>query len=208
MTSRIVFSVRSQPEAAGGPWCARSCRTPDASSCACSENRSAEYDMHRVHPQGLYQTQIPRPTDTIDYEYLVQEDGRAPYRCSDPYRFRHVRFTAEDERLFVRGEHTPAVRKARRAADHARRRAGRRVRRVGTERAARQRRRHLRRLGRPPTSDATRRRLRRLGAVRPRRRPGRPLQIRDQDLRRRRFPEVRPVRHACRAAAEPRLDRP
>ena len=42
---------------------------------------------------------------TIDYEYLVQEEGRAPYRCSDPYRFRRVRFTAEDERLFVRGEH-------------------------------------------------------------------------------------------------------
>ena len=31
-------SVRSPPEAGSGPPCARSCRTPDASSCACSEN--------------------------------------------------------------------------------------------------------------------------------------------------------------------------
>ena len=61
--------------------------------------------MHRAHPEGLYQTQIPRPTDSIDYEYLVQEEGRAPYRCSDPYRFRGVRFSGEDQRLFVRGEH-------------------------------------------------------------------------------------------------------
>ena len=66
---------------------------------------SAEYDMHRAHPEGLYQTQIPRPADSIDYEYLVQEEGRAPYRCSDPYRFRGIRFSGEDQRLFVRGEH-------------------------------------------------------------------------------------------------------
>jgi hypothetical protein len=67
--------------------------------------RSAEYEMHRAHPEGLYQTQIPRTTDSIDYEYLVQEEGGAPYRCSDPYRFRGIRFSREDQRLFVRGEH-------------------------------------------------------------------------------------------------------
>ena len=105
MPYRVARSAAA-PEAASGRWCARSCRTPDASSCACSENgRPSTKCIGGGIGKGCTRRGLPRPTDTIDYEYLVQEEGRAPYRCSDPYRFRRVRFTAEDERLFVRGEH-------------------------------------------------------------------------------------------------------
>jgi 1,4-alpha-glucan branching enzyme len=112
---RIVQSRHDEPyrvlgpqPARGGRWTVVRAFMPHARRVVLRllGEQAAEYDMQRVHPEGLYQTQIPRPTKTINYEYLVHEEGRAPYRCSDPYRFRHVRFTAEDERLFVRGEHT------------------------------------------------------------------------------------------------------
>jgi 1,4-alpha-glucan branching enzyme len=103
----MPYRVLGPQPARGGQWTVVRAFMPHARRVVLRllGEESAEYEMYRAHPEGLYQTQIPRPTDTIDYEYLVQEEGRAPYRCSDPYRFRGVRFTGEDERLFVRGEH-------------------------------------------------------------------------------------------------------
>ena len=104
----MPYRVLGPQPARGGQWTVVRAFMPHARRVVLRllGEQAAEYEMYRAHPEGLYQTQIPRPTETIDYEYLVQEEGRAPYRCSDPYRFRGVRFTAEDERLFVRGEHS------------------------------------------------------------------------------------------------------
>jgi hypothetical protein len=111
---RIVQSRHDMPYGVLGPQPARGGRWTEVRAFMPHARRvvlrllgeqASEYEMYRAHPEGLYQTRIPRPSETIDYEYLVEEDGRTPYRCSDPYRFRGVRFTAEDERLFVRGEH-------------------------------------------------------------------------------------------------------
>ena len=103
----MPYRVLGPQPARGGQWTTVRAFMPHARRVVLRllGERSAEYEMHRAHPEGLYQTQIRRPTDSIDYEYLVQEEGRAPYRCSDPYRFRGVRFSGEDQWLFVRGEH-------------------------------------------------------------------------------------------------------
>ena len=112
---RIVQSRHDMPYGVLGPQPARGGRWTEVRAFMPHARRvvlrllgeqAAEYEMYRAHPEGLYQRRIPRPSEAIDYEYLVEEDGRPPYRFSDPYRFRGVRFTAEDERLFVRGEHT------------------------------------------------------------------------------------------------------
>ena len=193
---RIVRSRHDKPyrvlgpqPARGGQWTTVRAFMPHARRVVLRllGERSAKYEMHRAHPEGLYQTQIPQPADSIDYEYLVQEEGRAPCRCSDPYRFRGIRFSGEDQRLFVRGEHLRLFEKlgARPAtrgrvpgvefavwAPHAKR-----VSVVGAFDAWDGRR-----------SDAAGGDVRRLGAVRSRRRAGRSLQVRDQDPRRLPFP--------------------
>ena len=77
--------------------------------------------------------------------------------------------------------------------------AGRRLRGLGAERALGQRRRRLQRLGRPPPPDALARRVRDLGALRPRRRAGRALQVRDP---RRRTGRLRLKADPSRSATE------
>ena len=102
----MPYRVLGPQPARGGQWTTVRAFMPHARRVVLRllGERSAEYEMHRAHPEGLYQTQVPRAA-SIGYEYLVQEEGRAPYRCQDPYRFRDVRFSGEDQRLFVRGEH-------------------------------------------------------------------------------------------------------
>jgi 1,4-alpha-glucan branching enzyme len=102
----MPYRVLGPQAARGGQWTTVRAFMPHARRVVLRllGERSAEYEMHRAHPEGLYQTQVPRAA-SIGYEYLVQEEGRAPYRCQDPYRFRDVRFSGEDQRLFVRGEH-------------------------------------------------------------------------------------------------------
>jgi 1,4-alpha-glucan branching enzyme len=80
----MPYRVLGPQAARGGQWTTVRAFMPHARRVVLRllGERSAEYDMHRAHPEGLYQTQIPRPADSIDYEYLVQEQRGAPYRIA------------------------------------------------------------------------------------------------------------------------------
>ena len=63
------------------------------------------FQMRRVHPAGLFQATVPLPQDSLEYELLVETVGEPQRAIIDPYRFRAIRFSGEDDRLFTAGRH-------------------------------------------------------------------------------------------------------
>ena len=110
--------------------------------------------------------------------------------------------------LARRGDALPELRAARRPPPDARRLPRRPFRGLGPERPAGQRDRQFQPLGRPPTPDGQPRRDRDLGDLHPGPRPGRSLQVRDQEpAQRLPRPEIRPLRLRGGGAAQDGLDR-
>jgi 1,4-alpha-glucan branching enzyme len=60
--------------------------------------------MERIHPDGLFAAVVP-PVTALDYELLVVDARGTVRRQRDPYAYRALDFTAEDDRLFLSGRH-------------------------------------------------------------------------------------------------------
>ena len=166
-------------------------------------------ELEQIHPGGVFEGMASG--EQLPLRYRLEDRLR---RLGHVHDRRPVLVPADARRARPAPDRRGPPRGALQPARRARARAGRRsaggrhgVRGVGAVGAGGQRGRRLQLLGRPPARDAHARLDRDLGAVPPRRRPGRPLQVRDPRRRRRADAEGRPVRAGGRDAAEDGIGR-
>ncbi len=163
--------------------------------------------MEQIHPDGLFVAEFSDRPSAFPYRLRVENHEGHSWEFVDPYPLGPV-LTDFDLHLLGEGTH---YRNYERLGAHIRDHEGFRGVHFAVwapNAAAGQRRRQLQPLGRPAPSDAKPGLQRHLGDLHPRPRPGRGLQVRDQEPAQR-LPgrEVRPLRLRSRAPPQDGLDR-
>ena len=180
--------------------CAPSAPTPSASRPTRHGAADRPVELERVHTAGLFEGHVPGARLPLRYELEVPTRTGWSSAVRDPYAFPPT-LGEVDLHLAGEGRHEELYEKLGAHVLEARRRRGRRLRRLGAVRALGERRGRLQLLGRPAAPDALARPDRDLGGLPARRRGGLALQVRDPGAVGRAGPEGRPVRLRGRGPA-------